>query len=423
MFPIVSSILMMKYTMHFSFVLTGFLLSVVCSVPALAQGGSFYSLFGLGDIQDGRGAVYEGLGGTSIAVRSSYAIGSANPATWGDIATTRLQAGFSLRQAHLTSDNSGSLSQNNSRLQSVEGVFSIDTALGISVGFGFRPFSVVSYASTRTSTVVVGGQEFSSTSEFVGKGGLTTGYLGATFRPFDAVTVGITGLYHFGRIKETQTTLFNLGDYLPSALQRSNGFSGSGITLGVLYTGVPNLTLGATLMANAPLSITYDERYVSSFSLDTTITEKRETDMPLVLGIGASYVSGKFLFAVDAATSDYTALSVRKPDFVRFRRANRASIGISRTANLTSDSFLDRWAYNFGVGYNQQNYVVYNQEIDEMYASFGVQLPIARNAYLDGAMTGGTRGTTANGLARELFVRFSFSASIGETWFKPFKRD
>lgn len=409
--------------MRFSCVLTALAFSILSSVSAFAQGGSFYSLFGLGDIQDGRGAVYEGLGGTSIAVRSSYAIGSANPATWGDIATTRLQAGFSLRQAHLTSDNNASISQNNSRLQSVEGVFSIDTALGISVGFGFKPFSTVSYASTRTSTIVVGGQEFSATSEFVGKGGLTTGYLGATFRPVDNVTVGITGLYHFGRIKETQTTLFNLGDYLPSALQRSNGFSGSGVTLGVLYTGIENLALGATVTANAPLSITYDERYVSSFSLDTTLTQERETDMPLVLGIGASYLSGKFLFALDAATSDYTALSVRKPDFVQFRRANRASAGISRIANPNAESFLDRWAYNIGFGYNQQNYVVYNQDIDEMYASFGVQIPIARNAYLDAAMTGGTRGTTTNGLARELFARFSFSASIGETWFKPFKRD
>ncbi len=86
-------------------------------------------------------------------------------------------------------------------------------------------------------------------------------------------------------------------------------------------------------------------------------------------------------------------------------------------------TFLDRWAYNVGAGYRQLYYVVNDQGIDEMYGSFGVQIPIARSTYLDAAATGGMRGTTDQGLIREVFARLSFSISIGENWFRPFKRD
>lgn len=405
-------------------------LQIVCAAVLLplsagilsAQGGANYSAFGLGDIQGSVGAVYDGLGGSSVAVPSQHALGGINPATWGLVTTTRLQTGFTFRQIHISS-NSTSTSQNNGRLQGLAGVFSVDTALGIGIGFGFKPYSGVNYLLAETATVNFNGSTLTTTSEYEGEGGLTTAYLGGTFEPVDNVIVGISGLYHFGKITSTVTATFDDANYLPSALQINNGMSGGGISIGLLYTGVRNLTLGATVIANSALSVDVDERYASSVSDDTVLTSTFETDMPLTIAVGASYRTGKFLLTSELASSDFSNLSIRRPEFVSFRRANRISVGASRVGDPTASSALDRWAFSVGAGYNQQYYVVNDNGIDEMYASFGVQIPIARRTFLDGAVTGGMRGTTDNDLLRELFARFSVSISIGETWFKPFKRD
>jgi hypothetical protein len=411
----------MIHTMRVSRIFSFFLL-LVLPVCVQAQGGSSYSIFGIGDIQENTGAVYDGLGGNSIAVRSPYALGGINPASWGFVTTTRLQTGFTFRQTQV-SDNSTSLSQNNGSLQGIAGVFSIDTALGISVGFGFQPYSSVRYLINQNSSVVGAGQQLTYHSEFEGKGGMSTAYLGGTFRPFQDITVGISGQYNFGRISSTVTTTFNDGNYLPSALQNTDAFNGGGFTIGAMYTGIPNLTLGAIVNANASLSVAHDERYMSSITLDTTVKQTLETDMPLTLGFGATYTTGKFLFTGEVSTSDYSTLTIRKPEFVSFRRANRVSVGASRLANPSANTFLDRWAYNIGAGYRQLYYVVNDQGIDEIYGSFGVQLPVARSTYFDAAVTGGMRGTTSQGLIQEVFARLSFSISIGENWFRPFKRD
>lgn len=389
---------------------------------ALAQGGSNYSAFGLGDIHNSVGAVYEGLGGASIAVPSRYALGGINPATWGFVSTTRLQAGFALRQTHITTENS-SLDQNYSRLQGIAGVFSIDTALGASVSFGLKPFSSVSYLMERRRALDIEGTVLTGTSQYEGKGGMTTAYLGGTFRPMENLTLGLSAMYHFGKLTSTITNDFDDANYLSGALQTNSGLSGSGFSLGAVYSGIPNLYLGAVIIANQSLSVTEETRYASSVSDDTTTEASFDTDMPLSIGVGASYVSGKFMFTGEFSTSDFSTLALRQPDFVSFRRANSFILGVSRMSDHTASSFLDRWAYNFGVGFNQQYYVVNKQNIDEMYASFGVQAPVARNAYIDMALTGGMRGTTENNLMRELFARISFSISIGETWFQPFKRD
>ncbi len=398
-----------------------FLLPFAAAV-AFAQGGSNYSAFGLGDLHGSVSAAYEGLGGASIAVPSRYALGGVNPATWSFISTTRLQTGFSLRQAHITTDNA-SIDQNSGKLQGIAGVFAVDTALGISFGFGLKPFSTISYMMERPTSLTVDGSTLSATSLYEGKGGLTTAYFGGTFRPIEDVTLGITALYHFGKLTSTITTDFDDSDYLSAALQSNDGLSGSGFNIGAIYSGIPNLYIGAVVTANLPLSITTEDRYASSVSADTTIETTSETDMPLSIGVGASYVTGKFLITGEFTTADFSKLALRKPAFVSFRRTNSISVGASKLSDTKASSFLDRCAYNFGAGFNQQYYVVNNQNIDEMYASFGIQAPVARNTYIDAAITGGMRGTTNSGLMQELFARLSFTISIGETWFQPFKRD
>jgi hypothetical protein len=58
-----------------------------------------------------------------------------------------------------------------------------------------------------------------------------------------------------------------------------------------------------------------------------------------------------------------------------------------------------------------------------MAASIGFQVPWSGTFISDIALTFGSRGTQTDGLIREYFGKLSVDVSIGETWFKPFKRD
>ena len=107
-----------------------------------------------------------------------------------------------------------------------------------------------------------------------------------------------------------------------------------------------------------------------------------------------------------------------------FKQLLRISGGISRLATFSPGApFESRTAFNLGFGYQQLYYAVGGAQIDELYGSFGMQLPVSPSAMLDVALTGGSRGTAGNGTVSELFLRFGFSVSIGEVWFQPFARE
>ena len=67
------------------------------------QGGSNYSMFGIGDIRQSIGAGYDGLAGTQQAVQSYHAVNLANPAMWSAAKLTRLQIDFDLLKQQLIS--------------------------------------------------------------------------------------------------------------------------------------------------------------------------------------------------------------------------------------------------------------------------------------------------------------------------------
>lgn len=82
------------------------------------QGGSNYSIFGIGDIRQSMGAYYDGLGGTQYAVPSFHAVNIANPAMWSESKLTRLQIGFRFTQTAIEQQDL-SASQNFGKLDGI----------------------------------------------------------------------------------------------------------------------------------------------------------------------------------------------------------------------------------------------------------------------------------------------------------------
>jgi hypothetical protein len=402
-----------------------FLLGSSALAPAFGQssGGSNYSIFGLGDIIESYGAVFDGVGGAAIGANSPYAVNLANPAAWNAPRSTRFQTGFAFRQ-FLVNDAQGSVAQNGGYLQGFASVFSIDTVKGISAGFGIVPLSNVQYAYRLTQPSA--DANLVSSTLYRGLGGMTALYLGAAVQILPNLHLGAMGLYNFGTIEMsalTESSTF-LAQSQTIVTDRLSGATGR---LGLQFIGIPNLTIGLTAASSLPLEITRATQYkFVSVIRDTTFEEQFSTVLPLELGFGVGYSVGRVALLADVVTKDFTGFEYRRfRDDVSFERSTRVSVGMALSGSSDySASFLETLGYRFGLGYHQQYVHIGGAGVEEYYGSIGLQIPVAQRVFFDFAATGGLREIPgADGLPREIFGRFTFSVNVGEIWFQPLFRE
>lgn len=394
------------------------------SLWAQTSGGSSYSVFGLGDIIESHSAAFDGTGGASLGSTSEYAVNVMNPAAWNAPRTTRFQIGFNFRQFINTNAQGLTSAQNGGFLQGFTSVFSIDTTRGISAGFGIVPVSNVQYSYRIDQTFPVSGIQ--TATLYRGLGGMTGLYLGGAYQVAPNLHLGLKGQYNFGNI-ETEVRTEATSGLNEGRTVITDIFSGASGTLGLQYSGIQNLTIGAVVGLSTPLTILSQREYTfSALVPSSTTTVTNTTQLPLELGLGLEYRMGRVTLLADAVTKDFSTFNFRTRENTNlaFRRSNRFSVGLNYTGeNTYSATFLQTLGYSIGAGYHQQYYQISGRGIDEIYGSVGLQIPVARRVFFDLAATIGTRGTTDNNLIRETFGRFTFSVNVGEIWFQPFLRE
>lgn len=388
------------------------------------QGGSNYSIFGIGDIRQSIGAYYDGLGGTQYAVPSFHAVNIANPAMWSESKLTRLQIGFRFTQTAIEQQDL-SASQNFGKLDGIAATFQVDTAMGISISGGIYPFSVVQYSVlTPVQAGISGLTDLSGGALNYGRGGVSAAFIGSSWKPIQGITVGFAALRLFGNISRVIQTELYTQPFI-SVNQRTDRFFGSGFKLGIAANPVKGLTVGVGASIYSDLEYDSDFRQstlnTGGVAYDTVFMQKGISSLPMQLGFGLSYISGRWMVASDLEMQDLSAISYSQGKSL-FRSGRRISFGLSRLRSYQlGTDYIDKVQFNVGAGWNQLYYSVNGIDIDEYYGSFGMQLPIAGSAMIDLALQGGMRGNTE--LVRELFLRCGFSVSAGEVWFKPFIRE
>jgi len=391
----------------------------------LAQGGSNYSIFGIGDIYPGGNAAYESLGGTSIAVPSDFGINMRNPALWSFTNTSRLQAGYRFNQNYVSNEGN-SLFQNNGKVDGILGIFSVDTSMGLSFSFGVHPYSSVNYLVKTENYIDIDTTQALAQTSFSGSGGLSNAYLGASIKVFEGLNIGASIFATFGLVETMITTVFPQNAYNASVSIRDDNFFGFGYKGGIYYSGIGNLGIGAYIENHAQTNIDSKLYYTYLAVKTDTIIECPEygINIPPAYGFGLSYKLGKFLFAGDLIFQDFSNLNYNTNVKAKYKNSTQMSFGISRLGNRSiSAKSLDKINYNIGFGYRELYVNTYGNDISEYYGTFGMDIPVVGTAMVNFAISIGSRGTTNSGLVRELFGRLTVDLSIGETWFKPFKRD
>lgn len=387
-----------------------------------SQGGSNYSLFGIGELNRNKGAFYDGLSGTAISVPSEYAINLQNPAMWSYVESTRLQFGYKFNQ-HYNESSTQSLFQNNGKLNDVLAIFSIDTAMGISASLGLYSHSTVNYFISNPTSKTADGITVNGTTQYQGEGGITNVFLGVSARPTDYLALGVSVTGHLGNIKNTSNTTYFESFTFRSATYRENSFGGLSTKLGFNLTAIEDFSIGGFVNINNNFSYKNTNEFITQFAIDTVTNIEQTITLPTEIGLGVAYKTGKFILASDFVTQDFTNLDFNKNTASTFQNSYKLSFGARRVGNpQRSADFLDRLGYNFGIAYSQLYYNVNNTNLNEVSGSFGLNIPIPGTGVIDIATIIGQRGTIDNGLINEYFGRLIINMSIGDTWFKPIRR-
>lgn len=404
--------------------------SVLCTVDTHAQGGSNYTVFGLGDLRRSVGAAYEGVGGCLYSTSFDNTINIANPAVWTDVKTTRLQGGYRFNQQFIT-QNGRTVGNNNGKLDGVAVIFALDTTAGVSASIGLYPSSAVNYMFVKGERIALPdpGQFIDGNSSYTGSGGLNAGFLGASWAVTPRVSVGFTGLFHFGVITDKVETSIISEAALNSITTNTDQLSAMGFTLGLQTKPFDNFTLGGSLTMNGSLTALSDMNYRTAqtggvVSYDSTFTRTVTSSMPTTIGIGASYRHDRLLFLADAELQTVDGMTYRMPAGSSYTNASRIGVGISRLGSRSAGmSYAQKMNLNAGLGMRNLYYSFFGETVTEQYGTFGVQMPFGGAAMVDAALVLGVRGSTRNGGVEELFGRLSVTISVGEVWFIPFRRD
>lgn len=398
-------------------------LFVLTNIQIFAQGGSNYSIFGVGDIHNNLSARYEAIGGTSIAIPSIYAINLKNPAQWANVQNTRIQAGYNYNLRNIE-QGSYNMYQSNASVNQILGIFAIDTSKGIAASFGIVPYSSINYLVKKHEIIKNNNFDIAGESLYQGSGGISQVFLGLSSDIFKWLKVGLSFSSYFGKSNQSINTVFY--DYVnQNQINRKStinrGFSLKG---GLVVEPIKNLYFGLiydkVLSTKNETEIYFDGTY-NYVKNDSTYSYSIDAKLPDTYGIGIGYQLNEYIFGADLTMQDFSNFILNKNDKFEYRNSFTASAGISRIGSGGfRKTFFDKVTYNLGIGYKQLYYKVLGQDINEYYGSVGIDIPVSNYFWINSAFTFGVRGVTANNAIKETFGRLNINVSIGETWFRPF---
>ena len=399
------------------------ILIIAAAHQSYSQGGSNYSIIGFGDIYNNTNAFYQGLAGTSIAIPSEEAINTTNPALLPFVSSTRLEIGYRVNQHYNKTDNS-SLWQNNGELTGASAVFSVDTAIGLSFAVGIAPYSSVNYYIANKMTTYANETQVEGIGYYQGQGGISKAFAAGGVSINKYLSVGSSLTVYFGTINSLTQVNFN-STSSNSYFEKDDKFSGISYKFGLYSNPTPNLGIGVYYEKYSNWKYTQDIIFPSVYTNSgTIITNNYDCEVPDQFGVGLAYKMEKFVLGADFVKQDFSNFKYNPGAIGSFADAFSASLGVSRLGNTSySAAFLDRITYNFGIAYSNLYYKAKGEQIKEYYGAIGFHIPVVGTTYLDASFNVGQRGTLDKGLIKETFCRCLFNFSIGETWFKPYKRE
>jgi len=387
------------------------------------NGGSIYSIFGLGDLSYSSSNRTDGMGIMGIALYGEYT-NSNNPAAWTRIPTTIFTSKFNLENIR-SSDGINTSKRTYGNFEGFDLSIPLNKGNGWIFNLGINNYSNVNYDTYFNGTV--DGEDYTQT--YSGNGGLNKFNLGFSYVIFRYLSFGAQFNYAFGNINKTVNIDFTNTALFDTKNVTSDNIRGIFFNTGLIFHGfgklfnskkLDNMTLGVFVSTPTELKSDLTGKYNRSTTITDSITiSEGKLKIPLAFGVGLSNtfkngltVAGDLYYQ---KWDDYTVYGTHPAEI---KNSMRVGVGLEYTASRKQeDPFFKRVSYRLGGSYTADYLKLNGENLNIMSVSAGLSLPIGNYNSLDLYAKYNIRGKETNGLIKDEVFRFGASVKIGELWF------
>ncbi|MEI7812742.1 MAG: hypothetical protein WCJ01_10000 [Ignavibacteria bacterium] len=400
------------------------LLAMLIPSFILAEGGSAYSMIGAGELIHSYSARRMGMGELGIAMFDRDFLGAINPASWAKLNLTRLETAINIQNIKEEGSSVSSYHSQTSFSGALFGV-PVEHDLGIAVAGGIIPYSRTDYKIAQT----INNGSYSYKTVYEGSGSISKVFIGSSYTLPFGLNVGASFDYYIGKSDYYSTISFIGNSALTnSEFQKVNKTAGIGGSFGLISNDLSGLT-GIAGINNVRLGLTgsfaggfnSDTTYLiyNSTGIDTLSTGKASSQLPSTIGAGLSFIyKDTYLVTLDYLFQPWKDYKSGGVSDSRLRSLHKISTGVEyRNPDVRAYGFWDRMMYRGGLSYEQTQYIVNGQGINQLSVYAGISIPIEYENTLDLAFQYGTRGAVESNLLKENIFKLNASLSFGELWF------
>jgi hypothetical protein len=376
-----------------------------------------YSVYAIGDIDNGVYNRSSGMGGAGLAINSSVFLVDNNPASLSGLSRSFYIASLGGTARINTFSGDPITADNNKSKDFWIKRFSLAVKINKfwASGFGFNQFSNVNY--NLTGSRFVEGSADAYAIKYQGDGGLNEYYWTNAVSLGKHFSIGIKSSFIAGSINQneilSEATLTSTISTQQSDYYRNFRFQG-----GALYQTTINKKLDLSLGARytPKTGLIYDRTLTVTENGASVVSNKYLSGSTFYLPV--SYAGGvavkynhKTTFAADYSYEDWSSLHIKDQGW-QLISSSRISAGVE-FSNFKNDRgvVVENRFYQVGGFINNSYLEVRNTPINEWGITAGMGGSVKNSFLYSLSLQGGVRGTTTQKLIRQTFVGFTLSLS------------
>ncbi len=395
--------------------ISGLVLTLVFLHVANAESQSSsspYSVFGLGSLETNSLGPGRGMGGTSIAFRSSTYLNISNPASFSglDSLLSIFEIGlFGKYTSYASSTKNQSAIDANFRYV----VMGFRITPWLATSFGFAPYSTIGYNINTKSDVE--GSNLKYNKVFSGDGGVNRTFLSTSFKVNKNLALGVNASWLFGDITHRE-----LSETYYYSLENVTNLSNFHLNYGLNYRFAINEN-------NFSIGLIFGDSKKLNAKNTTTIKTNTETEVikgrsskyniPRNYGIGLAYERGFFRAGIDFERSMWEGTEFNNTG-IRSRNCDRISAGVEFPSLGPNKGTGRMLLYRVGAEYRESYFIINNTPVNYYAFSFGTGIPLKGVlSTVNVSVELGQNGVNKNDLFRENFVTLHLDFSLRDLWF------
>lgn len=420
------------------------------SLSAQTTAISPYSNLGVGDMTLPNFTRSMTMGGASVGLPQPLNLDLSNPASFSQLELVTLEAGFEGGFVEQRQENPAIAIDNNiSRLRYLAVGLPITDWWGSSIGL--RPVSFKGYQINNESVL---GSDTSRrvTNAFSGSGGLNAVYWGNSFEIGKDLSLGVQAEYIFGSLKDSRFVDFQDRNFLDTRTEDETEVSDLRFQYGLQYFHQfedynfvgGGVTFTNTTNLDAKLTRAQYTVLVSR-PVDTLRgSEERPAEITLPSDFQAGLSYGKMhkdlinpAWAVNmdvrlSQSSEFRDVDGRAPlqDYTHLELGGFMVPRYTFQSLERSNQYWNIVEYRIGGYWRQTPYMINGEQIEDIGLSIGAGIPLRQRnlgpgevkmTSLNIGIIAGQRGTTANNLIQERYLKLFLGITFNDKWFIKYK--